>query len=273
MREIIFELSKKSPVICMVKKNNQLTFFEENVFIGGIEAVYRRLKNKKRGRSHIIGSKFVTLVRSVNGKVAETLKCKIVFVRHRSTGDWIPLLCTNCKYSDEKIVTLYGMRWQIEVFHRDVKQFLALEKGCQSTDYDSLTANVTIVYTRYIFLSYRRRMREDKRKMGIGSVFYACCEEIRQISYEEAVLRACADAYEALKSMTAAAHTKTGEAAYTKDQVLKAIIDSGVKALQEKSDIEVTMISLIQRQKEIERFGACLALRLKGMLDKGEQAA
>lgn len=263
VNELIFTLSKKLPVVCMVKKNNQL-WFKFDGGEGTIEAVYRHLK-KKSGRAHIIGSTVVTLLYNLGGTV-EKLKCKIVFVRDRRNHDWIPLLCTNTKFSDKKIITLYGLRWSIEVFHRDTKQFLAFEKGgSQSTDYDALTAYVTVVYTRYIFLSLRRRMQEDKRIMGIGSVFYACCEEVKQISLEEAVLRTCADAVEALKSKQPAAHTENGEKAYTIDQMCEAMIEAAMERLK-KSEIEVTMNQLIRRQKDIEKLGTCLALRLKGMV-------
>ena len=269
MNSVIENISKKAPVVCMVKRNNQLWF--KFCGMGTIEKVYRELKNKKRGCANIIGSCIVDLMLG-KCKNATSIKCKIVFVRNRKTHDWIPLLCTNTSFSDQKIIQLYAMRWNIEVFHHDVKQFLRLEKGCQSTSYDALTAYVTVVYIQYMFLAYRQRLKEDKRKMGIGSLFYACCEEIKQISREEAVLRVCADAIR--EGHAATGRMVNGVKLYTQEE-FDAAVFSALANFQQSAggSVEITILTLIERQKSIEKLGQSLVARLRAMQNSEVQLA
>ena len=262
MNSLIENISKKTTVVCMVKKNFQLLFKYCGVE-GSINQVYMKLKNKTRGRARIIGSCIVDLVIG-KGKDKHSIRCKIVFVRHNSTSDWIPLLCTNTALSDEKIIELYSMRWSIETFHRDTKQFLDLEKDCQSTNYDALTSHVTIAYIQYTFLAYRQRLEEDKRKMGFGSLFYACCEEVKRISQDEAVLRTCADALRGIRA--AARRTVDGEKLYTNDQVVEAVLSALANYQQSCSSVEATIKVLIERQESIEKFGQSLAARARGQM-------
>jgi IS4 transposase len=41
---------------------------------------------------------------------------------------WIALLSTQCDLPDDEVVRIYGKRWDIEVFFKICKSFLALAK-------------------------------------------------------------------------------------------------------------------------------------------------
>jgi hypothetical protein len=43
---------------------------------------------------------------------------KIVFVRHRHKRAWLAILTTDIKLADEKIIRIYGKRWDMEVFFK-----------------------------------------------------------------------------------------------------------------------------------------------------------
>jgi hypothetical protein len=45
-------------------------------------------------------------------------KVKIVFVRHRHKRAWLAILTTDIKLADEKIIRIYGKRWDMEVFFK-----------------------------------------------------------------------------------------------------------------------------------------------------------
>ncbi len=65
----------------------------------------------------------------------DALPVKLVFVRNRNSNDWLALLSTDTELPDEKIVELYGKRWDIEVFFKVTKQHLNLGNGIQARDF------------------------------------------------------------------------------------------------------------------------------------------
>jgi hypothetical protein len=67
------------------------------------------------------------------------------------------------------------------------KHHLNLEKEVQLRDYDGLVAHTTLVFTRYLFLALQQRFHDDQR--SIGSLFYACCDEMKDLTLFEALHR------------------------------------------------------------------------------------
>ncbi len=173
----VTKLSEYLPVIGMVKKTDKIHYgFQGDVI--DIKAIYRRLR-KKPGRAKILTSTVVTLK---NGPSA-----KLVFVRDRQKKSWLALLSTDTKLADEDVVRIYGKRWDIEVFFKMAKQHLKLSKEIQCRDFDALIAHTSIVFLRYMFLSFECRLSADQRTFG--DLFYACCEEMRDLTYLESLMR------------------------------------------------------------------------------------
>ena len=67
---------------------------------------------------------------------------------------------------------------------RDWKQYLKFEHGCQSTNFDSLVAYLTILQTVHTYIMLQKRASIDER--SFGELFRCCNEEIKQISLEDA---------------------------------------------------------------------------------------
>jgi hypothetical protein len=111
----------------------------------------------------------------------------LVFVRDSRKKDWLALLSTDTELAEEDIVRIYGTRWDIEVFFKMAKQHLKLAKEIQCRDFDALIAHTTIVFMRYMFLAYQCRIQTDQR--SFGDLFYACCDEVADISFIEALFR------------------------------------------------------------------------------------
>jgi hypothetical protein len=101
--------------------------------------------------------------------------------------------------SDADIVRIYGKRWDIEVFFKMAKQHLKLAKEIQCRDFDALIAHTSIVFMRYMFLAYQCRMETDHRTFG--DLFYACCDEMADISFIEALYRILTLAGERLREI------------------------------------------------------------------------
>ncbi len=79
-----------------------------------------------------------------------------------------------------------------------MKHHLNLEKETQLRDYDGIIGHTTIAMARYIFLAVEQRCHADPKT--IGSLFFACSEEIKDISLIEALQRLLALALDKVRS-------------------------------------------------------------------------
>jgi len=177
MPATVVTLAQHIKIVGMVKKSSRIhyTFNGQSL---DLMTIYRRL-SKRRGRAKFLANANVML----NDEVA----AKLVFVRDRRKKDWLALLSTDTELADEDIVHIYSKRWDIEVFFKMAKQHLKLAKEIQCRDFDALIAHTTIVFMRYMFLSYQCRMETDHRTFG--DLFYACCDEVADITFLEALCR------------------------------------------------------------------------------------
>ncbi|WP_372683615.1 transposase [Desulfosarcina sp.] len=176
-------------VIGMVKKTPKIHYGYSGHQMD-LMAIYRKLK-KRRGRAKIKASAIVTL--------KDGPKVKLVFVRDRRKKDWLALLSTDIELANEEIIRIYGKRWDIEVFFKMAKQHLKLAKEIQCRDFDALIAHTSIVFMRYMFLAYQCRIETDHRTFG--DLFYACCDEMADISFIEALYRILTLAGERLREI------------------------------------------------------------------------
>ena len=176
-------------VIGMVKKTPKI-HYGYNGHPMDLMAIYRKLK-KRRGRAKIKASAIVTL--------KDGPKVKLVFVRDKRKKDWLALMSTDLELANEEIIRIYGKRWDIEVFFKMAKQHLKLAKEIQCRDFDALIAHTSIVFMRYMFLAYQCRIETDHRTFG--DLFYACCDEMADISFIEALYRILTLAGERLREI------------------------------------------------------------------------
>lgn len=212
MPSTVTALAEHLDVIGMVKKTPKIHYGFDGQSLP-LTAIYRRLK-KRRGRAKILTSVIVSL----NDK----LDAKLVFVRDRRKKDWLALLSTDTNLPDEDVVRIYGKRWDIEVFFKMAKQHLNLSKEIQCRDFDALIAHTSIVFMRYMFLAYQCRMETDHRTFG--DLFYACCDEMADISFMQGLYRIMTLAVDQL-TKTGAFCEKTAVAFFD------AILDTALKCV------------------------------------------
>jgi len=200
---LIAKLSAHLPVICMTKDiaSNFYRYQDVPLRLGKL---YQQLK-KRPGKARILASVVLPMV---NGPMV-----KIVFVRNRNGRGWLALLSTDPTLPDEEIIRIYGKRWDIEVFFKMAKHHLNLEREVQLRDYDGLVAHTSLVFTRYLFLAVQQRFHDDQR--SIGSLFYACCDEMKDLTLFEALHRLLTLALEKVRA--------TGEFA---ERVVNAMLDA-----------------------------------------------
>ena len=166
----------KLDAIAMIKRSSKIQYIynEEKL---DIKQIFSK-KKKRQGRSRYLLSVKVK---------TEDIDAKIVCVKNRNNRkDWIAIICTNTDLSEEEIISIYGKRWNIEVFFKTCKSFLKLGKEYHGLSYDALTAHVAIVFTRYMMLAVQKRDNEDERTLG--ELLYLAIDEMADISFSESML-------------------------------------------------------------------------------------
>jgi len=187
---LLAALGKHLPVICMAKDMPNVFYRHKGRWVK-LSKLYSMLR-KRPGRAKILTS--------VVTETKKGQKVKIVFVRHRhKKRQWLAILSTRIDLPDEEIVRIYGKRWDIEVFFKMMKHYLNLERETQLRDYDGMVAHITIAMSRYIFLAFEQRCHDDPRTLG--SLFFACSDEMKDLSLVEALQRLLSLAMEKIKSI------------------------------------------------------------------------
>ena len=166
--------------VCMLKDTGTI-HYEMQGWSYTLKELYQSVR-KRCGRAKVLAEVEVTIGEDEKGV---PVAAKIVFVRGRSTKNWLALLSTDTTLSAEEIITLYRRRWDIEVFFKIAKSFLQLAKEFQSRSFDAVVAQATLVCCRYIMLELSRREQNDPRTLG--SLFYAVSDEMQQIGFTEAL--------------------------------------------------------------------------------------
>ncbi|ABQ26040.1 transposase, IS4 family [Geotalea uraniireducens Rf4] len=126
--------------ICMLKDTGKVTY-EVQGWPFTLKELFKEVR-KRPGRAKVLAEVLVTIGQDIHGK---PVAAKIVFVRDRSSKKWLALLSTDTTLTAEEIITLYGRRWDIEVFFKMAKSFLNLAKEFQSRSFDALVAHATLV--------------------------------------------------------------------------------------------------------------------------------
>jgi len=158
-------------VIGMVKETKQRYLVNGNLV--SLKQLYRLAQPVQSKKS---------VLRSVHCVMANGTPVKIVFIRNRNRKrEWLAILSTDCTLVEQEIVRIYGMRWDIEVFFKTTKSLLKLQKEFQGRSYDGLISHTTIVFARYIVLSWQNRCNTDQRTLG--GLFYELCDEVNELDW------------------------------------------------------------------------------------------
>jgi len=162
-------------VIGMVKATNQRYLVDQ-----------KRVSLKELYRLATPTSGNKSILRSIHTTMANGVRVKVVFIRNRNKrSEWLAILSTDCTLTETEIIRIYGMRWDIEVFFKVTKSLLKLQKEFQGRSYDSLISHTTIVFSRYILLSWQNRCSKDERTLG--GMFYELCDEINELDWAVAL--------------------------------------------------------------------------------------
>jgi hypothetical protein len=169
-------LYKGLDVIGMVKSANQRYMVNHRrLSLKELYSVAKPVSGKKK-----------QILRSICTQMAPGIPVKIVFVRHRTKKkEWLAILSTDCSLTEEEIIRIYGIRWDIETFFKCTKSLLKLQKEFQGRSYDLLISHTTIVFSRYILLAWQHRKSTDQR--SLGGMFLEFCDEVGVLDWAVAL--------------------------------------------------------------------------------------
>jgi hypothetical protein len=91
---------------------------------------------------------------------------KLFFCRNSKRGNWHLLVTTNTRLGIKKVYQTYAIRWSIEVFFKETKQYFQLAK-CQSRDFDAQIADTSIYMIQYNILSLAKRFSNYETLGGL----------------------------------------------------------------------------------------------------------
>ena len=108
---------------------------------------------------------------------------RLFFCKVTHRGKWNVLLTTNNKLDFEEANRIYSIRWSIEVFFKETKNYLRLGKS-QSLDFDAQIADTTISMLQYNIFSLSKKfldyesMGEMFRQAGVETLELTIVEKI-----------------------------------------------------------------------------------------------
>ncbi len=106
------------------------------------------------------------------------IRVNLFFVKIGQNPNWKLLVTTDLSISFQKLMNVYQIRWSIELFFRESKQYLNLGKS-KSTCFDTQIADTTITLVQYTILSFHQRL---KNFSSFDGVFASAIEDALQYS-------------------------------------------------------------------------------------------
>lgn len=172
--KLISKLNKKHGInlLSMVRMGSaKYCLVSNNRFYNAAELLIKFERKAITARSH--NSRYI--------KVAVTygdVRVNLFFVKMGKSPTWKLLATTDLTINFQKLMDVYQIRWSIEIFFRESKQYLHLGK-CKSISFDAQIADATISLVQYTLLAFHQRMCDYSSFDGI---FRAALEDAMQYS-------------------------------------------------------------------------------------------
>jgi len=105
------------------------------------------------------------------------IRVNLFFVKIGRSSNWHLLLTTNLELSFIDLMEVYQIRWSIEVFFKECKQYLNLGK-CKSSCFDAQIADTTVTMLQHIMLTYYKRITCQQ---SFGGLFEGISKEMIEL--------------------------------------------------------------------------------------------
>jgi DDE superfamily endonuclease len=108
-------------------------------------------------------------------------KVKLFFSHYSAKSSWNLLLTTDLGLNYIRAIEIYQIRWTIEVFFKETKQYLGLGKT-QSNDFDAHIADITLIMVTHIVLSLQKRFASYET---MGALFHENQKQLLELTLWE----------------------------------------------------------------------------------------
>jgi hypothetical protein len=103
---------------------------------------------------------------------------RMFFVRYGNQDKWHLIITTNMALSFIRAIEIYQIRWTIEVFFKECKQYLNLGRS-QCTDFDGQVADCTLALITHTILTLQRRFSAYET---MGGLFESLHQEMGELN-------------------------------------------------------------------------------------------
>ncbi len=111
------------------------------------------------------------------------IRINLFLVRFGQNGAWRLLVTNDLDMNFTKAMEVYQLRWSIEVFFKECKQYLNLG-GSLSSDFDAQIADTTLSMIQYIMLTFFKRMNHQQ---SFGEIFKDISDEMIEATLAETI--------------------------------------------------------------------------------------
>lgn len=117
--------------------------------------MFRKQMTKVQGKSFHAYATTVEYNLSDDSQKPKWIEVQLVFSRMKSApkASWVVLLCIDVGMELSEILDVYALRWNIEVYFKEIKQYFGFGKD-QSWQYAAIVASTHLAMIRYILLYY-----------------------------------------------------------------------------------------------------------------------
>jgi hypothetical protein len=119
------------------------------------------IKSKARKQGHYNSIRYTYCSTVVKHKTAG--RVKIVFLKTKN--NLIPILSTNIKLTDERIIEIYKKRWNIEQGYKELREHFGFGKE-ENRIYEALIARISLSLITYNIISYINRINHEPQTLG-----------------------------------------------------------------------------------------------------------
>ena len=147
-------------LVSMVRINNQNFFDCKANKEMPVKTILKRYEKESK-TCKILKSKYIKVACKYRG-----IRANLFFVKMGRSGNWHLLLTTDLNLNFISLMKVYQIRWAIEVFFKECKQYLNLGK-CKSSWFDAQIADTTVSMVQHIMLSYYKRINWQQSFAGL----------------------------------------------------------------------------------------------------------
>lgn len=135
-------------------------------------------KRGKYSRKH--KSEYISIVADYKGT-----RVKLFYIRYHNAKNWTLILTTELSLKFTDALERYQIRWTIEVFFKECKQYLKLGTS-QNTDFDGQVADATIALITHTILTLQRRFEAYET---MGELFRETQQQLLELTLWERILK------------------------------------------------------------------------------------